>query len=149
MALDEGSACMANRTYHVHRNTGDTCHYAFPGGDGMERIAPLPGCERQGNEISAVAKEAEEWVRETGGVEQGTWAVVATQRMTHRRGEWMTREDKKVDIPRGNQGASGSAVEGTGSPHPPPGRRSGRLGDGGRRGTPQARGKIPVRCAGA
>ena len=41
----------------------------------MESIAPLPECERQGNEVSALAKVAEEWVQETGGVEQGTWAV--------------------------------------------------------------------------
>ena len=75
MALDEGTACMANRTYHVHPHTGATWHYAFPGEDGMESIAPLPECERQGNEISALAKVAEDWVGETGGVEQGTWAV--------------------------------------------------------------------------
>ena len=71
LALEEGAACMANRTYHPHPHTRDTWHYAFPGEDGMESIAPLPGCERQGNEISALAKVAEEWVRETGGVEQG------------------------------------------------------------------------------
>ena len=44
MALDEGAACMANCTYHVHPHTGDTWHYTFPGGDGMESIAPLPEC---------------------------------------------------------------------------------------------------------
>ena len=64
-ALDEGAACMANRTYHVHPHTGDTWHYAFPGEDGMGSIAPLPECERQGNEISALAQVAEEWVRGT------------------------------------------------------------------------------------
>ena len=77
MALDEGAACMANRTYHVLPHTGDTWHYVFPREDGMESIAPLPECERQGNEISALAKVAEEWVRETRGVEQGMWAVGA------------------------------------------------------------------------
>ena len=46
MALDEGAARMANRTYHVHPHTGDTWHYAFPGEEGMERISPLPECER-------------------------------------------------------------------------------------------------------
>ena len=86
IALDEGAACMTNRTYHVHPHTEDTWHYAFPGEDGMESIAPLPECERQGNEISARAKVAEEWVRETGGVEQGTWVVGAIQRARYRRG---------------------------------------------------------------
>ena len=60
MVLDEGAACMANRTYHVHPHTGDTWHYAFPGDDGMESIASLPECERQGAEISALARVAEE-----------------------------------------------------------------------------------------
>ena len=72
MALDDGMACMANRTYHVHPHTGDTWHYAFPGEDSMESIAPLPEFERQGSEILALTKVAEEWVRDTGGVEQGT-----------------------------------------------------------------------------
>ena len=36
LVLDEGTACMANRTYHVHPHTGDTWHYAFPEEDGME-----------------------------------------------------------------------------------------------------------------
>ena len=69
MVLDEGTACMGNRTYHVHPHTGDTWHYAFPGEDGMESIAPLPECERQGAEISALARVAEEWVRGTGVVD--------------------------------------------------------------------------------
>ena len=69
MVLDEGTACMANRTYHVHPHTGDTWQYAFPGEDGMESIAPLPEWKRQGAEISALARVAEEWVRERGGVE--------------------------------------------------------------------------------
>ena len=77
MALDEGAACMADRTYHMHPNTGETWHYAFPGEDCMESIAPLRECERQGNEILAPAKVPKEWVRETGGVEQRTWAVGA------------------------------------------------------------------------
>ena len=77
MALDEWAACMANRTYHVQPHTADTWHYAVPGEDGMESIAPMPECESQGNKISALAKVAEEQVRETGGVEQGTWAVGA------------------------------------------------------------------------
>ena len=104
MALDEGAACMANRTYHVQPQTGDTWHYAFPGEDGMESIAPLSECERQGNEISALAKVAEEWVRETGGVEQGTWAVGAIRRAKYRRGEWMTREDTKAIFPVATKG---------------------------------------------
>ena len=69
MTLDGRAACMANCTYHVHPDTGDTWHYVFPGKDGMESIAPLPECERQGNEISGLTKVAEEWVQETGGVE--------------------------------------------------------------------------------
>ena len=86
MALDEEVACMTNGTYHVHPHTGDTWHYAFPGDtwhyafsgeDGMESIASLLDCERQGNEILALAKVAEEWVRGRGGVEQGKWAVGA------------------------------------------------------------------------
>ena len=93
MALDEGGACMANRMYHVHPPTGDTWHYAFPGEDGMESIAPLPECERQGNEL------AEEWVRETGGAERGTWAVGAIRRERYGRGEWMKREDTKAIFP--------------------------------------------------
>ena len=32
MVPNEGTACMANRTYHLHPHTGDTWHYAFPGG---------------------------------------------------------------------------------------------------------------------
>ena len=32
MVLDEGTVCMANRTYHVHPHTGDTWHYVLPGG---------------------------------------------------------------------------------------------------------------------
>ena len=147
MALDEGAACMANRTYHVHPHTGDTWHYAFPGEDGMESIASLPECERQGTEISALARVAEEWVRETGGVEQGTWAVGAIPRARYRRGESMTREDTKAIFPPGDEGASGGTEEGTGSPHHPPGLQGGRQGDGGSRGTPRARGKIPVQCA--
>ena len=60
MVLDEGTACMANRTYHVHPETGDTWQYAFRGDDGMESIEPLPEGERQGAEISALARVEEE-----------------------------------------------------------------------------------------
>ena len=56
MALDEGSACMANCTYHVQPSTGDTWHYAFPGDDGMESIAPLGESERQGTRYEPSAK---------------------------------------------------------------------------------------------
>ena len=96
MALDERAACMAN---HVHPHTGDTWHYAFPGEDGMGSIAPLPECERQGHEISALAKVAEDRVRETRGVEQGTSAVGTIWRARYRKGEWMMREDTKVIFP--------------------------------------------------
>ena len=96
MALDEGAACMANPPYQVHPHTEHTWHYTFPGEDGMESIAPLPECERQGNEVSALAKVAEESVQETGGLEQGTWAVGAIRRARYHRGEPMTREDTKV-----------------------------------------------------
>ena len=99
MVLDEGAACMANRTYHVHPHTGDTWHYVFPGDDGMESVAYLPECERQGNEISALARGAEEWVRETGGVEHEKLAVEAIRRARFGRGEWMTREDTKAIFP--------------------------------------------------
>ena len=87
----------------------------------MESIAPLPECERQGAEISALAKVAEGWVRETGRVEQEKWAVGAIRRARYRRGEWMTPEDTKAILPVATIGASGGTVEGTGSPHHPPG----------------------------
>ena len=121
MVLDEGAACITYRTYHVHPHTGDTWHYAFPGADGMESIASLPGCERQGTEISSLARVAEEWVRETGGAEHGKSAVGAIWRARYRRGEWMTREDTKVICPVATKGASVGTVEWTGSPHHLPG----------------------------
>ena len=86
----------------------------------MESIASPPEWGRQGTEISALARVAEEWVRETGGMEHGKWAPGAIRRARYRRGEWMTQEDTK-DIPGGDEGASGGTVEGTGSPHHPPG----------------------------
>ena len=104
MVLDEGTSCMANRTYHVHSHTGDTWHYAFPGEGGIESIVSLPECERQGAEISALASVAEEWVRETGGEEHKKWAVGANQRARYRRGEWMTREDTKAIFPVATKG---------------------------------------------
>ena len=70
----------------------------------MESIAPLPECERQGAEISALARVAEEWVRETGGVEHEKWAVGAIRRARYRRGEWMTREDTKAIFPVATKG---------------------------------------------
>ena len=103
-ALDEGAACMVNRTYHVHAHTGDTSHYAFPGEDGMESMAPLPECARQGNEISALAKVGDERVQETGGVEQGTWAVGAIRLGMYCWGEWMTPDDTKVIFPVATRG---------------------------------------------
>ena len=54
MVLDEGTACMAKRTYDVHPHIGDTWQYTFTGDDGMESIAQLPECERQDAEISAL-----------------------------------------------------------------------------------------------
>ena len=96
MVLDGGTACIANGTYHVHPHTGDTWHYTLPGEDRMESRAPLPECERQGAGISALARVAEELVRETGGVEHEKWAVGAIRRARYRRGEWMTREDTKA-----------------------------------------------------
>ena len=87
MVLDEGAACMAHRTYHVHPDTGDTWHCALPGDNGMESTASLPECERQGSEILALARVAEEWVRETGGEEHGKWAVGAIRRARYRKGE--------------------------------------------------------------
>ena len=121
IVLHKGTACMANRTYHVHPHTGDTWQYAFPGDDGMESIAPLPECERQGAEISALARMAEEWVRETGGVEHEKWAVGAIWHARYRKGRMDDTGGHKGDIPRGDEGASGGTVEGTGSPHHPPG----------------------------
>ena len=37
MSLDEGTAHMAKRTYHVHLHNGDTWHYPSPG-DGARRV---------------------------------------------------------------------------------------------------------------
>ena len=101
---DEGAARLAKRTYHGPPNTGETWHYAFPGEDGMESIAPLPACERQANEVSALARVAEGWVRETGGAEQGTCTVGAIRRARYRRGEWKTREGTKVIFPMARKG---------------------------------------------
>ena len=112
MELDEGTACMANRTYHVHPHTGDTWHYAFPGKNGMESIVSQPECERQGAEISALARVAEEWVRETGGVEHEKWAVGAIWRARYRRGEWMTREDTKAIFPVATKGPAAAQWRG-------------------------------------
>ena len=104
LVLDEGAACMANRTYQVHPHEGDMWHYAFWGDNGMESIPPLPDCERQGTEISALARVAEEWVRETGGVEHERWAVGAIQSARYLRGEWMTSEDTKAIFPVATKG---------------------------------------------
>ena len=112
MALDEGAACMANGMYELQPHTADTWHYAFPGEGGMESIAPLPECERQGNKISALAKVAEEWVRETGGVEQGTWALGAIRRARYRRAEWMTRQDTKAIFPVATKGPAAAKWRG-------------------------------------
>ena len=112
MALDGQAASTAKRTYHVHPHTGDMWHYAFPGEDGMERRAPLPKCARQGNEVSAVAKVVEEWVRETGGAEQGTWTVGDIRRHRYRRGEWMTWEDTKVIFPVATKGPAAAQSRG-------------------------------------
>ena len=114
MVLDEGTACMANRTYHVHPHTGDTWQYAFPGDDGMESIAPLPECARQGAEISALARVAEEWVRETGGVQHENWALGAIRRARYRRGEWMTREDTEAIFPVATKGPAAAKWRGQG-----------------------------------
>ena len=102
MALDEGTACMADHRYIVHPHTGDTWHYVIPGEDGKESISLLPECDRQGDEVSALAKVAEEWVWEAGGAEQGTgtqWTVRAIRRARYRREEWMTREDTMLILP--------------------------------------------------
>ena len=85
---------------------------ASPGEDGMESIAQLPECERQGNEISALAKGAEERVQETRGVEQGTWAVEAIRRARYRRGEWMTWEDTKAIFPVATKGPAAAQWRG-------------------------------------
>ena len=112
MVLDEGTACMANRKYHVHPHKGDTWQYAFPGDDGMDSITPLPECERQGAEISALARVAEEWVRETGGVAHEMWAVGAIRRARYRRGEWMTRDDTKAIFPVATKGPAAAQWRG-------------------------------------
>ena len=78
----------------------------------MESIAPLPDCESQSNEVSALAKVAEERMQETGRVEQGTWAVGAIRRARYRRGEWMTREDTKVIFPVATKGLAAAQWRG-------------------------------------
>ena len=112
MAPGEGAACMANRTYHVHPHKGFTWHYVFPGDDSKDSIALLPECERQGNQMSALAKVAQEWVQETWGVEQGTSAVGASRRARYRRGEWMTVEDTKVIFPVATKGSASAQPRG-------------------------------------
>ena len=112
LVLDAGTTCMANRTYNVHPHTGDTWQYAFPGDDGMESIAPLPECEGQSAEILALARVAEESVRETGGVEQEKWAVGAIRRARYSRGEWMTREDTKAIFPVATKGPAAAQWRG-------------------------------------
>ena len=112
MVLDEGAECMANCTYHVHPHTGDTWHYASPGEDRLETIVALPECERQGAEISALARVAEKWVRETGGEEHGKWAVGAIRPARYRRGEWMTREDTKAIFPVATKGPAAAQCRG-------------------------------------
>ena len=104
MVLEKGTACMANRTYHVHLHTGDTWHYAFPGEDGMESILWLPEYQSQCAEISALARVAEEWLRKTGGVEHEKWAVGAIWRARYCRGEWMMRGDTKAIFPVATKG---------------------------------------------
>ena len=92
MTSNERAARIANRTYHVHPHTGDTWHYALPVHNGMEGISPLLECILQGNDISALAKVAGEWVAEAGGIGTcreggGEWAVGAIWRATYRRGK--------------------------------------------------------------
>ena len=84
----------------------------LPKEEGMESMVPLPECERQGNQISALAKVAEEWVPRTGGVEQGTWAVGAIRRARYRKEEWMTREDTKVIFPVATKGPAAAQCRG-------------------------------------
>ena len=128
MAPDEAAAHMANRTYHVHPHTGDTWHYAFPGEDGMESIAATPECERQGSDVSPLAKVAEEWVRESGGSEQGTWTLGAIRRARYRRRERVTREDTKVIFPVATKGLGAAQWRGQAVHILPP---DDRVGDGG------------------
>ena len=128
MVLDEGAACMPNRTYHVHPHMGDTWHYAFPRNDGMESIASLPECERQGTDILALARVAEECVRETGGEEHGKWAGGAIRRARYRRGEWMTREDTKVIFPVATEGPAAAQWRGQAVHIVPPDDRVGGRG---------------------
>ena len=71
MTLEEGAARTANRTYRLHPHTGDTWHDVLPGEEGTEDILALPECVRHGDNRSALAKVAEEWVRQAGGVGVG------------------------------------------------------------------------------
>ena len=78
----------------------------------MLSIASLPECKRQGTEISALARVAEEWVREAGGEEHRKWAVGAIRRARYHRGEWMTREDTKAIIPVATKGPAAAQWRG-------------------------------------
>ena len=107
--LNEGATRLSDRTYHAHPHKGDMWHDAFPGNDGMEGTSPLPGCVPEGNNISALSKVAEEWVREAGGVDPGgvtgtDWTVGAIRRARYRTGEWMTQEDTKLMFPMAPKG---------------------------------------------
>ena len=152
MALDDRAAHMANRTYHVHPQTGDEWHYAFPGEEGMESISPLPECERQGNEASALANVAEEWLRQARGAEQVTgtnWTVGAIRRARYRRAEWMTREDINFVFSMATKVPAAAQWTGQAVLMLLP---DDRLGD---RGTMEVEvrhgqeGKVPVQCTGA
>ena len=113
LVLSTHAATCASRCICIH-NTAclgstfcavSTCAFAcLSHASASFSIAPLPECERQGNEISALAKVAEESVQETEGVEQGTWASGAIRRARYRRGERMTRKDTKVIFPVATKG---------------------------------------------
>ena len=83
----------------------------------MEGISPLPEFVLQGNDISAIAKMAEEWVRQAGGMDPGgengeASKVGAIRRPRYRRSELMTGKDRKMIFPMVPKGAAATQWRG-------------------------------------
>ena len=103
MALDEGAACMANRTYHVQPHTGDTWHYAFPGEDVTESRAPAGVSEAGQRDIGP--RQASRGMRVGDGKSRaGDMGVGAIRRARYCRGERRTWQDTKVIFPVATKG---------------------------------------------
>ena len=89
----------------------------------MESISPLPECERQGNEVSALAKVADKMCAAGGGSRAGDENKVDSGGHPTRRvpqGRVHDRGGHKVGIPRGNEGNGGGVMERASGLHAPP-----------------------------